>query len=148
MNDCIEKTVDLDAPVERVWHALVDYGDFGAWFRVALDQPFAVGASSTGHITHPGYEHVRWSVDVVAIEPMTRFAFRWHPYAIDPQVDYSSEPTTLVELLVEPLGNGARLRVIESGFDALPARRRAEAYRMNDGGWSQQMVNVAAHVGG
>ena len=148
MSDRIEKSVELNAPVARVWHALIDHNEFGAWFRVALDQPFTVGEPSTGHMTNPGYEHLAWSAEVVAIEPMSRFAYRWRPYALDPDTDYSSEPTTLVEFTLTPTGTGTHLTVVESGFDGIPAERREEAYRMNDGGWTKQMQNIAAHVGG
>jgi len=147
MTDCIEKTIDFKAPVERVWRALTDYREFGAWFRVKLDGPFAPGKPATGHITYPGYEHLKWEVQVTRMEAPKVFAFRWHPYAVDPEVDYSDEPTTLVEFRLEPMGAGSRLTVVESGFDALPAHRRPDALRMNDGGWSEQMKNIEAHVG-
>jgi uncharacterized protein YndB with AHSA1/START domain len=78
------KDLDLDAPIERVWRAVSDHKEFGAWFKVALEAPFAVGQEARGQITHPGYEHVTWKAKVVAIEPPARFAFTWHPYGIDP----------------------------------------------------------------
>jgi uncharacterized protein YndB with AHSA1/START domain len=148
MTDRISKSVDLAAPPERVWRALTNHEEFGAWFRVRLDGPFAAGQASTGHITYPGYEHVRWEAVVERMEPPRLFSFRWHPYAVDPEVDYSLEPTTLVEFRLEPAGGGTRLTVTESGFDALPPSRRAEALRMNEGGWDEQMRNVAAYVRG
>lgn len=148
MTDRIEKIVDLKASTSRVWRAITDHREFGAWFRVALDGPFVVGEAATGRITHPGYEHVSWRVQVVAIEPERRFAFTWHPYAVDPEVDYDAEPPTLVEFLLEPDGIGTRLTVVESGFDRVPAHRRNEALRMNEGGWAQQVENVRAHVDG
>jgi uncharacterized protein YndB with AHSA1/START domain len=147
-SDQIRKQTRLEAPVPRVWQALTDFRQFGAWFRVELEGPFVIGQSTSGHITHPGYEHVRMTVLVEAIEPETRFALRWHPYAIDPQVDYSAEPMTLVEFRLEPQDGGTLLTVTESGFDKLPAERRDEAFRMNDGGWTAQMDNIRAHVGG
>ena len=146
MSDRIEKQVELNAPLSRVWQAISDHRQFGAWFRVAINAPFAVGEASTGHMREPGYEHLKWAAAVEAIEPERRFAFRWHPYGIDPDVDYSGEPTTLVELLLEPTATGTLLRVIESGFDAIPEHRRAEAFRMNDGGWAEQMRRIAAYL--
>lgn len=148
MADRIEKQVELAAPVSRVWQAVSDHRQFGAWFRVAIDAPFAVGEVSRGHVLEPGYEHLTWEATVEAIEPERRFAFRWHPYGIDPAVDYSAEPTTLVEFLLEPSATGTRLSVIESGFDAIPAHRRAEAFRMNEGGWAEQMNRVRTYVDG
>jgi uncharacterized protein YndB with AHSA1/START domain len=144
--DRIEQQIDLQAPLPRVWRALTDYKQFGAWFRVDLEAPFVAGRPTQGRITHPGYEHVVMRVVVEAIEPQRLFSFRWHPYAVDPTVDYSSEPMTLVEFRLEPTGSGTRLSVSESGFDAIPAGRRAEAFRMNRDGWSGQVRNIADYV--
>lgn len=146
MSDKIEKTIELKAAPSRVWRALTDHREFGAWFRVALEGPFVVGQASRGHMTFPGYEHIVWEATVKAMEPEQRFAFTWHPYALDPQVDYSAEPPTLVEFRLEPHGGGTRLTLTESGFDRIPSERRAEAFRMNEGGWVQQMQNIRAHV--
>ena len=146
MADHITKTIELNAPIERVWQALSDYREFGAWFRVKIETPFMPGEKASGHITNPGYEHLRWEVTVVAMEAPHRFAFTWHPYAIDPAVDYSTEIPTLVEFTLEPSGGGTRLTVVESGFDKVPAHRRAEAMRMNDGGWAAQMDNIRGYV--
>src|SRR5581483_8702391 len=97
MTDRIEKRIELKAPVSRVWRALTDYREFGEWFRVKLDGPFAPGQVSRGHITYPGYEHLEWEAVVQVMEPERLFSFTWHPYAVDPQVDYSTEIPTLVE---------------------------------------------------
>ncbi|HEY0414605.1 MAG TPA: SRPBCC family protein [Allosphingosinicella sp.] len=144
----IQKTVELGASPERVWRALTDHEEFSTWFRVKLDGPFAAGEASTGHMTIPGYEHVRWEAVVERIEAPRLFSFRWHPYAIDSSVDYSGEPMTLVEFRLEPTAGGTRLTVTESGFEALPEQRRPDALRMNERGWEAQMRNIAAHVGG
>lgn len=146
MTDRIEKQIDINAPVSRVWRALTDHVEFGEWFRVKLDGPFKVGEPSTGRMTFPGYEHVRWHAFTKAIEPEHHFAFTWHPYALDPEVDYSAEEPTLVEFHLEPIESGTRLRVIESGFDRIPAGRRPEALRMNTGGWEAQVKNIKRHV--
>ena len=146
MTDRIEKTIDLKAPVERVWRALTDHEEFGQWFRVDLEGPFAPGQLSRGRITHPGYEHVAWEARVVRMDAPRLFSLTWHPYAVELGVDYSQEPSTLVEFRLEPTPGGSRLTVVESGFDALPAHRRDTAFRMNDGGWAAQMENIRAHV--
>ena len=148
MTDSIEKTTDIAAPIERVWRALTDHREFGQWFGVAVEGPFAVGQPSRGHITYPGYEHVEWDAIVEVMEPPTRFAFRWHPYAVERGVDYSSEPRTRVEFTLESIATGTRLTVVETGFDALPAHRRADCLRMNDSGWAEQMVSIRNHVEG
>src|SRR5262245_6170924 len=146
MTDRIEKTVELRAPVSRVWRALTDHNEFGKWFRVRLDGPFVPGEASRGWITHKGYEHLRWEAVVQKMESERLFSFTWHPYAIDPKADYNSEPPTLVEFTLEETDTGTRLRVVESGFDKLPANRRDLAFRMNEGGWSAQMENIKHHV--
>ena len=146
MLDRIEKWIELEAPVARVWRALTDYREFGEWFRVRIEGPFVPGEVSRGHITHPGYEHLKWEAVVQAMEPERLFSFTWHPYAIDPEVDYSTEPQTLVEFRLEKTANGTLLQVTESGFDKIPAGRHAEAFRMNEGGWAQQMKNIKRHV--
>src|ERR1700731_2483800 len=139
MSDRIEKTIELKAPVSRVWRALTDHHEFGTWFRVRLDGPFVPGQVSRGQITYPGYEHLKWEAVVQKMEPGRLFSFTWHPYAIDPQKDYSNESSTLVEFRLEPKGDGTLLTLTESGFSKLPADRRLEAFRMNDGGWTEQM---------
>jgi len=148
MSNSIEKHVEIQAPVSRVWQALTDHREFGEWFRVKLDGPFAAGQVSRGHITYPGYEHLKWEVTIKEMVAERLFSFTWHPYAIDPDIDYSSEPTTLVEFRLEPKDGGTLLVVTESGFDAIPKERRFEAYRMNEGGWAEQMKNIETHVAG
>jgi len=147
MNDRIEKRVELEAPVSRVWRALTDHREFGEWFRVKLEGPFVPGEVSRGRITHPGYEHVTWQATVQKIEPERLFSFTWRPYAIDPNVDYSHEEPTLVEFKLAPTPGGTLLVITESGFDKVPSHRRAEAFRMNERGWTMQLENIARHVG-
>ncbi len=144
--DRIEKQIEIAAPASRVWRALTDYREFGEWFRVNLEGPFVVGEFLRGQITYPGYEHVVMEVLVEAIEPETRFAFRWRPYAIDPGMDYSHEPRTLVEFTLEATDHGTLVRVVESGFDRIPAHRRDEAFRMNDSGWTAQVQHIKDYV--
>ena len=144
--DRIEKSILLRAPRARVWRALTDATEFGAWFRVALEGPFREGATIRGRITHPGYEHVTMEMTVERIDPERLFSYRWHPYAIDPAVDYRAERTTLVELRLEDDAGGTRLTVVESGFDRVPKARRDEAFRMNESGWSAQVGNIERHV--
>jgi uncharacterized protein YndB with AHSA1/START domain len=146
VNDRIEKRIELKAPVSRVWQALTDYREFGAWFRVKLDGPFLPGQVSRGQMTYPGYEHLKWEAVVQKMEPERLFSFTWHPYAVDPQADYSQEPPTLVEFRLEKTASGTLLSLTESGFDKIPANRRLEAFRMNEGGWTEQMKNIDTYV--
>lgn len=145
--DRIEKRFEVRAPRARVWRAVADATEFGTWFRMQLDRPFAPGAAVVGRITIPGYEHVQAEMVVETMEPESYFSYRWHPYAIDAAVDYSAEPMTLVEFRLEDAaGGGTTVTITESGFDRLPASRRAEAFRMNDAGWTGQSKHLAAHV--
>jgi len=144
--DRIEKTIVLRAPRTRVWRALTDPTEFGSWFGVRIKGKFAPGTRVTGAITHPGYEHVTMEITIEKMEPERLFSWRWHPHAVEPGVDYSQEPTTLVVFTLEEIREGTRLTVVESGFDHVPLARRAHAYRMNDGGWAQQLEAIARHV--
>jgi len=146
--DRIQKQVQLKAPRSRVWRALTDPQEFGTWFRVKFDTGFTVGQVARGHITYPGYEHLKFEATIERMDAERVFALRWHPAAVDPKVDYSREPSTLVEFKLEDADGGTLLTVTESGFDALPPERRAEAFRMNEGGWEIQMQNIQAHVDG
>lgn len=146
MSDRIEKRIELNAPVSRVWQALTDHREFGEWFRVKIDGPFVPGQVCRGHITHRGYEHLTWEAMVQDMDAERLFSFTWHPYAINPKVDYSKEPATLVEFRLEPKGNGTLLTLTESGFDAIPKDRQFEAFRMNEQGWTAQMKNIEQHV--
>lgn len=148
-NDRIERSVELKAPVDRVWRALTDHEEFGEWFRVKLEGPFVSGQPAKGRITWPGYEHLRWEAVVQRMEPERLFSFTWHPYAVDPSVDYSKEEPTLVEFRLQPTASGGTLlTVTESGFSKVPASRREEAFLRDSNGWAQQMKNIEAHVGG
>jgi uncharacterized protein YndB with AHSA1/START domain len=146
MSDRIEKTIELKAPISRVWKALTDHNEFGTWFRVRLDGPFVPGQVSRGRITYSGFEDVKWEAAVQKMEPERLFSFTWHPYAVDPDKDYSAEPPTLVEFTLEETQTGTRLRIVESGFDKLPPERRDEAFRMNEKGWGIQSENITRHV--
>ena len=144
--DRIEKHMVLRAPRARVWRALTIAEQFGAWFRVKLEGEFAAGETIRGRLVIPGYEHVTLEMLVERIEPEHYFSYRWHPYAVDPKIDYSTEPTTLVEFRLEEAPEGTMLTVVESGFDRVPAGRRDEAFRMNDQGWASQSEKLARYV--
>ena len=144
--DRIEKKVVLQAPRARVWRALTNAQEFGTWFRVKFDDAFAVGTSVKGTITIPGYEHVAMEVMIERMDAEELFSYRWHPYAHDPKVDYSSEPPTLVEFRLAEVAGVTTLTVVESGFDRLPPGRRDEAFRMNDGGWTSQLKSIERYV--
>lgn len=140
--DRIERQVVLRAPRSRVWKALTDYREFGAWFQARLDTPFVAGQPISGQMTYPGYEHLRFDGMVEQMVPESFFSFRWQPGA-DPK---PGEPQTLVEFTLEEVAEGTRLTLVESGFDRFPPERRAQVVRDNDGGWDEQLENIARHV--
>ena len=147
MDDRIERTVELKAPIARVWRALTDHKEFGEWFRVDLDGPFVVGEVSRGRITYPGCEHMKWVAQIKTMETERLFAYTWCPFDVDPDTDSAQEPQTLVEFRLEPTSSGTRLVISESGFSALPDdERRVDALRRNTQGWNGQVKNIAAHV--
>jgi uncharacterized protein YndB with AHSA1/START domain len=146
--DRIEREILLKAPRSRVWRALSNAEEFGNWFGVALKgKSFVAGKRVQGKITYPGYEHLDFEVVIEQMETKRLFSFRWHPYAVDPSIDYSKEPTTLVVFELKEVEGGTLLSVVESGFDRVPPSRRLEAFRMNSGGWDEQMKNIERHVG-
>jgi uncharacterized protein YndB with AHSA1/START domain len=169
MSDRIEKRVTLRAPVARVWRAIADADEFGRWFGFTLDGPFVEGQPVTGtfrgelneaaimaaqermgvepaKLRMPARDAVFCTVE--RIEPERYFAFRWVPFGVDATADPANEPTTLVEFRLEPVPEGTQLTIVESGFDRVPAHRRARAFRMNEGGWTAQAENVRKHVEG
>ena len=137
----------LRAPRARVWRALANAGEFGSWFGVNFTgASFAPGATVRGNITYPGYEHLTMEIVIDRMEPERRFSYRWHPYAVDPNADYSSEPMTEVVFELHDAPDGTLLTAVESGFDHIPLHRRAEAWQRNDQGWSEQVKNIDRHV--
>ncbi|NBF11463.1 SRPBCC family protein [Pseudomonas sp. Fl4BN1] len=146
-SDRIERKILLKASRAQVWAALSQAEAFGEWFGVALQgQRFTPGQRVRGAITYPGYEHLTWDVMVEQLLVDELFSFSWHPYAIDPQQDYSTEPTTLVRFELEERGDSTLLRVTESGFDGVPAERRLKAFRMNSRGWEEQMSHIENYL--
>jgi uncharacterized protein YndB with AHSA1/START domain len=148
-SDRIEKNVLLKAPIDRVWRAISDSGEFGRWFGITFDGPFVAGQSVRGVITptevddevarmQEPYTGKADTWHIVAVEPRQRFAFRWHPFGVESGTDYSTEPTTLVEFTLAEADDGVWLRITESGFDQIPANRRARAFEANDDGWTHQ----------
>jgi uncharacterized protein YndB with AHSA1/START domain len=157
MSDRIQKVVTLKAPRDRVWRAISDAQQFGTWFGVEFDGPFVAGAHMRGTLvptkvdaavakTQEPYRGrtFEWTVD--RIEPMQMIAFRWHPFALDPNIDYSHEPTTLIEMVLDEVPGGTKLTITESGFDNIPLARRAQAFAANDGGWTKQLELVAKYL--
>jgi len=155
--DRIEKRIVLRAPLERVWRAISDAGQFGSWFGVAFDGPFVAGARLTGKIVpttvdaevakqQKPYAGMAFEFFVERIEPMRTIEFRWHPFAVEPGVDYSGEPTTRIVFELQPVSDGVLLTVTESGFDQIPLARRAKAFTANDGGWAMQMKLIENYL--
>jgi uncharacterized protein YndB with AHSA1/START domain len=143
--DRIEKHVVVRASRSRVWRAISTAREFGTWFGMKIEEEFAEGTTVRGKLVYRGVEHVI-EMMIERIDPERYFSYRWHPYAIDPAVDYSAEPTTLVEFMLDETDEGTAVRIVESGFDQIPLSRRAEAFRMNDQGWVSQIKNLERYV--
>jgi len=146
--DRIEKRVELRASVSRVWQAITDHREFSQWFGADLHSPFAVGETARGKVTHPGYEHMTLEFLVTQMVPRHLFSFHWSPYDPDTDGGRTDESRTSVEFRLEEVPGGTLLVVVESGFDALPEDWREAAYARNDGGWTQQMKSIEAHIDG
>jgi uncharacterized protein YndB with AHSA1/START domain len=144
--DRIEKRIDLKAPVSRVWRALTDHVEFGKWFGSKMESPFVPGKTTKGRILHKGFERIQLELTVLKLKPKEFFSYTWHPYAIDPDEDYSKEKPTLVEFRLEEIPTGTHLVVTESGFGKVPAGRRSEAFRMHADGWGEQLKNIKRYV--
>jgi uncharacterized protein YndB with AHSA1/START domain len=155
--DRIEKKILLHAPRARVWRALTNAEEFGQWFGVRLASGFTPGAVVRGVITattvdpevaraQQPYTGTPFEMTVDRIEPERLFSFRWHPNAIEPGVDYSHEPTTLVEFILEERPDAILLTVTESGFDGIPLARRAAAFTSNEQGWGMVVALVEKYL--
>ena len=144
--DRIEKTVDLAAPVSRVWRAVTNHEEFGQWFNVRLDGPFKVGATTTGNITYPGYEHMEWVSVTERMDHEQLFVFSWPPGAVDPDTSYADDAKVVVEFRLQPIEIGTRLTITETGFLQFPESKRLEVLRSNKEGWDMQARNVADYV--
>ncbi len=155
--DRIVKTVLLRAPLERVWRAISEAQQFGVWFGVAFDGPFVPGAKMVGRMVptqvdaevaklQEPYRGANVEIVVDRIEPMHRFSFRWHPFAVESDFDYSKEPMTLVAFELEEAVGGTTLTITESGFEGLPASRRAKAFTGNEQGWAAQATLVEKYL--
>ena len=138
----IQKSVILNVPRGEVWHTLSDVKSFGQWFGVKMKGSFSPGEHMKGKITLKGYENLSIEFTIQRMESGRFLSWRWHPYAINRHVDYSAEPKTLVEFELEDIPGGSRLLVTESGFDAIPSSRRAEAYEANEKGWAMQLESI------
>jgi len=143
--DRIERQVVLEAPRSRVWRALTDVSQFNTWFGVQLTRPFEPGAEVSGKLSYKGQDF-SMTIWIDRMEPERYFSFRWHPYAIDPDFDYSGEPKTVVGFTLEDAPGGTKLTIVESGFDAIPASRRATAFEMNGKGWTAQVDNLRRYL--
>jgi len=155
--DRIEKKILLRAPRKRVWRALADSKEFGYWFGMKFDGPFTAGAVMRGVISpskvnaevakaQKAHEGMAFEIIIEKVEPERLFSFRWHPFAVEPGVDYSGEPTTLVEFVLEETAEGVLLTVMESGFERIPLARRAKAFSANEGGWAIMVKVIGEYL--
>lgn len=155
--DQIQKKVLLHASRARVWRALTNAEEFGKWFGVKFEGPFTAGKPVRGVIApttvdaevakaQQPYAGMPFEINIDRIDPEQLFSFRWHPFAIEQDVDYSSEPTTLIAFTLEEVADGVVLTVTESGFNQIPLARRAKAFEMNEQGWGMQMKLIEKYL--
>jgi uncharacterized protein YndB with AHSA1/START domain len=142
----IDRTIEVDAPPDRVWRALTTAADLSAWFHVSIEGDIAPGAEVWMTSKSPGYEGQRFLVRVTEMTPPRRFVWQWHPGAVDPAVDYSREPWTTVTFTLEPSGRGTRLSVSETGFSEISLARRAKVFADNDQGWTEVIVWIQKYA--
>ena len=156
-SDRIVKQILIHAPLDRVWRALTDAHEFGLWFGMRFESGFVPGAKARGVIVptvsdpevakgQKPYEGTAFELEIEQIIPQRLFSYRWHPGAIDPSIDYSKEPATLVEFTLEQTADGVQLTVTESGFDRIPLERRAKAFRLNEGGWGMAVTLIGKYL--
>ena len=147
MDNRIERTIDINAPVERVWRALTDETEFGTWFRLSLHGPFEVGKVTVGEVTFPGHEGAPFWARVEDMTKPRHFSFIWPmDETVAPDDPQLAGKVTLVEFELEPIDSGTRLTVRESGFENLPENRRLQVFRDNQGGWDVQTMNIKKFV--
>lgn len=143
--DQIERETLINAPVERVWQLITEAEHLGRWFGDAgAEIDLRPGGAFVLRWAEHGTSHGR----VVAVEPPTRFSYRWAPFK-EPSGDEPVEGnSTLVEFSLEPEGDGTRLRVVESGFASLAASeaQRAKNVESNTEGWEFETGELRAYA--
>lgn len=155
--DRIEKRILLRASRDRVWHALTDSREFGIWFGMRFTEPFVQGKRLDATIVptqvdpetaamQKQFEGTTFDILIERIEPKRLFSYRWHPGAVDPNVDYDKEPMTLVEFVLTDADGGIMLTVTESGFDKIPLARRAAAFSGNEQGWAKVVTLIEKYL--
>lgn len=142
----IERTIEINAPLAKVWDAIIDHKKFGEWFKCKLDQPFKEGEMSTGMMTYPGVEHVKWEAKIIKIEAEKCLEFSWPPYVEDESIDLSNEPWLNCKFELKSIPDGTQLSITESGFDKLSPRIRDDARRGNEKGWEIQAGHITEYV--
>ena len=142
----IDRTIDVNAPPERVWRILTTAKDLGTWFEMKVEGEITQGAEVWMTTTNPRYAGMRFVMRIKELTPPRRFVWQWHPSAVDPAVDYSQEPWTTVTFTLEPSGTGTRLSMSETGFNELSLARRAKAYADNTQGWNEVMVWIQKYA--
>jgi uncharacterized protein YndB with AHSA1/START domain len=142
----IDRSIEIQAPVERVWRALTDANELSAWFQVTIEGALAQGSEVWMTSVHPAHAGQRFRVRIVDMSPPTRLVWKWHPGEVDPRVDYSREPQTTVTFTLERSARGTRLNVAEDGFDEISLTRRAKVHADNTQGWAEVVVWLQKYV--
>jgi uncharacterized protein YndB with AHSA1/START domain len=125
----IDRAIEIAAPPERVFRALTTREELSSWFQVSIEGDLAAGAEVWMTSMHPEHAGQRFPVRIVEMTPHRRVVWQWHP-----------APRTTVTFTLEPSGQGTRLRLSETGFDAIDLARRAKAHADNTQGWTEVLV--------
>lgn len=144
--DTIEREVSINAPADRVWSLITEAEHLGTWFG---------DAGAEIELRPGGAMEVHWSSHTLigtvdAVEPTSRFAFRWHQLDTPAGAELTEQNSTLVEFSLKAEGETTHVRVVESGFGklALPANEQAEMHAGHSGGWLMELGQLKDHAAG
>jgi uncharacterized protein YndB with AHSA1/START domain len=137
MQDTIERSIDIAAPLDRVWELVTEPG----WW-VPSDTPTTADRTTGAVVIRESDKWGRFPVEVVELRPKTYAAFRWSPSF--PGGDLTPGRTTLIEFTVTPTDQGVQVGVKESGFAELdaPAEVKAQSFESNSGGWEMELASL------
>jgi uncharacterized protein YndB with AHSA1/START domain len=141
----IERETVIAAPVERVWALLTEAEHVGQWFS---DAGAEIDLRPGGTMVLRWEEHGTGRARIVDVDPPRRFSYRWAPIRENWGEEPSEANSTLVEFTLEGEGDGTRLKVVESGFEALEGtdEQRRSSFRDNTEGWETQLGNVRTYA--
>ena len=142
----IERHVVITAPLERVWELITSAEHVGRWFG---DAGAEIDLRPGGALSLSWRDHGTFYGRVEAVEPPHRFAYRWLS-AIESRAEPTAGNSTLTEFTLAAEGDGTRVAVVESGFDALDmeAAERTAALASHTRGWPAELADLVTYATG